>query len=412
MHPLPSHALALLLLLTPALLAQPVRTDFDVRLDGLPFDNMGDFASPEGNCLGMSLLAIDNYLARKERRAAGIPDPPPLPLARRTQDGPLQAQQVASLAQLEAERRDDPAENPRRHPSQPAQVRAALERIRATGIPEVMCIFMSDGSGHATVLHGYDGSSLLIYDPNYPGELIRWPWSPSGGLGRHPKRGDDGLYSPTRFSVTPFRQHPSSKQLAAVRASCAAGAKRCVGRWFQVESALEERGAQREVVGRVRPGTEFDTYPGWRDRPLRARKAWVTAGERPVAVGEIDSQGRFRVRLPAGLAPGAPLQVVTVTGGSDPVLAGFGLVKRPTSRGSGGGSFVEALEGRSARKVVGNLDPGSRLNLRAGPGKDQAVLGKLGGGTSLEVLEVAAEWARVRTPDGRSGWVHRDYLRD
>jgi uncharacterized protein YgiM (DUF1202 family) len=52
-----------------------------------------------------------------------------------------------------------------------------------------------------------------------------------------------------------------------------------------------------------------------------------------------------------------------------------------------------------------------RLNVRAGPGAEHPVVGKLSRGAQVRVLEEASGWKRVR-PDagGLEGWVAGEYL--
>jgi uncharacterized protein (TIGR02594 family) len=50
------------------------------------------------------------------------------------------------------------------------------------------------------------------------------------------------------------------------------------------------------------------------------------------------------------------------------------------------------------------------LNLRAGPGKDEALVRELPNGTVLEQLEAAGGWTRVRVPGGAEGWVSSKYV--
>src|SRR5687768_600943 len=71
-----SHGLLVIALsLTGVARAQSIDVDgFDPRLDGLPFPNKGSFTNPRGNCFGMTLVAIDNYLRRT--RVIGPPAPP------------------------------------------------------------------------------------------------------------------------------------------------------------------------------------------------------------------------------------------------------------------------------------------------------------------------------------------------
>ena len=321
----------------------PVGTSFDPLLDGMPFGNFGDATSPEGNCFGMSLLAIDNYLLRMERRAAGLPDPPAAKITVNPQDGHVPAQILASLAQLEAERRDEQEQNPEQpHPLRDAApIRAALERIMRTGQPEVLGMYAKDG-GHATVLHGYDGSNLLVYDPNYPGETLRWPWSPTHGLGKHPRSHDDALYRTLQtVASTPFEKFRTSRELAALRAACAAGEQRCLARFPRLESGLVEENGKLFAVGQVAlEGPDGNHDAAWREQPQRPSRAWVTLDGRPFAQGRIDEQGRFKVTLPPRL-PAGELHVVAVTAHSEG-LAGYGRLPRevtkaaPTERKSAG----------------------------------------------------------------------------
>ena len=53
----------------------------------------------------------------------------------------------------------------------------------------------------------------------------------------------------------------------------------------------------------------------------------------------------------------------------------------------------------------------TRLNVRAGPGAENAVVGKLGRGEQVRVLEESNGWKRVR-PDagGLEGWVAGEFL--
>jgi SH3 domain protein len=53
---------------------------------------------------------------------------------------------------------------------------------------------------------------------------------------------------------------------------------------------------------------------------------------------------------------------------------------------------------------------GAPLNLRAGAGLEQPVVGQLDPAERVEVIESAGEWTRVRRPDGREGWVAASYL--
>lgn len=53
-----------------------------------------------------------------------------------------------------------------------------------------------------------------------------------------------------------------------------------------------------------------------------------------------------------------------------------------------------------------------RISVRTGTSEQYRIIEVLGSGTELELLEEAGEWARVRTPAGRTGWVRAQYLTD
>ena len=50
------------------------------------------------------------------------------------------------------------------------------------------------------------------------------------------------------------------------------------------------------------------------------------------------------------------------------------------------------------------------LHLRSGPGSDYAVLGRYRHGTRVTILSTGKRWDRVRTPDGKVGYMYRQYL--
>lgn len=303
----------------------PVQTRFDPRLDGMPFQNVGDFASPEGNCFGMSLLAIDNFQRRMRGRAAGQPPPQPLPVTRRAQDGHTAAQILASWVHAIAAAQDDGDNNPltQAPPRDGRLMRAALERMRSNGLPEVMGTYARDGSAHAVVLFGYLEGRLQLYDPNYPGETLRWPWDPARGLGAHPK-GDAPL---KQYEVGPFSAFRTSRQLQALRDACLQGLDRCVARFPRLRGWLGVTpGGQREVVGVIEGGLS-QAEDG--SRPQRPHRVWLVVDGTAVGSGRVLQGGRFRVRIPPR-TQGTRLQVVATT--ADGALAGANEVEGSLER--------------------------------------------------------------------------------
>ena len=50
------------------------------------------------------------------------------------------------------------------------------------------------------------------------------------------------------------------------------------------------------------------------------------------------------------------------------------------------------------------------LHLRSGPGSDYAILGRYRHGTRVTILSTGRRWDRVRTPDGKVGYMYKQYL--
>ena len=55
---------------------------------------------------------------------------------------------------------------------------------------------------------------------------------------------------------------------------------------------------------------------------------------------------------------------------------------------------------------------GTRVNMRGGPGTGHRVIVTLDGGTALEVIGRSGGWAEVRLPNGRTGWMSANLLRE
>jgi hypothetical protein len=308
-----------------------ITTTFDPRTDGLPFVNDGDYTSA-GNCWGMSLLAIDNYLRRLD---AGAPRP--------LSTSGIIGQQTASLTQDRLTRLPEDPTNPPVPLSDTSSIARGLNRIARTGLPEVLT-FDDGDDGHAVVLYGYRDGKLQIYDPNFPGETIEWPWDPVTGFGRHPKAGLDGARGRADFygnlteaSSTPFEQHPTAAQLGAIRAACEQGQKVCTARFMTVDAAVKPSpdGRTVTITGRVRGGLRTNAE-GEKTPP--AHDVWIGVGDDIVASARLRKDGTFRLTLPASALAGGPAQVVATT--KDGVLAGAttlpAATPRPRSRGLSG----------------------------------------------------------------------------
>lgn len=332
-------ALPLVLLLATPLLAQDpvanVRTTFDPRLDGMPFVNLGDYSAPGGNCFGMSLVAVDNFLRRMRSRAEGRPDPEPSPITSNAQDGNTDAQILASFVQSIATIQDDNGNSPypTARPNDTRMMREALERMRRTGEPEFLGMWARDGSSHSTVVFGYEDGSLLVYDPNYPGETIRWPWDPVRGFGAHPRLADNRMmYGPQKkYDAVPFGAYRTSREMQALRDACAQGLDRCLARFHDLRGRLEGTPQAPFISGNVgNPGVRRNAEG---NRPARPRRVYVVVNGTPVASGPVRPDGGFRFPLGRPVPMGARVQLVATTG--DGLLAGANDLDPAQSRTRG-----------------------------------------------------------------------------
>ncbi|MBX3469811.1 MAG: hypothetical protein KF878_23295 [Planctomycetes bacterium] len=308
-------ALALLLVAGPSLAQARAQargrpsfsTGFDPRADGIPFENRGGYTSPDGNCFGMSLLAIDNFL----RRRAGAPRLPgrinQVPV-----DGHVPEQATVSVLQSRAMERDydqRASENPRHFPEDTAPMEAALDRIEQGGVPEVLVFEGQDGA-HAVVVYGYRDGHLLVYDPNFPGEEIRWPYDRERGLGPHPKGAEDPFYADVQsLSSTPYRNFQTTDDLAWLRDACEREDAACVDHFPRIEARTEVKNGQVTLRGRLVTPDGGEPEPG-----SRPKRVWVAVDGRPIGFFPVDARGRFSGRLPAEAGrPGARVRLVAAT---------------------------------------------------------------------------------------------------
>lgn len=329
-----------------------IATEFDPRRDGLPFGNNGDFASPDGNCWGMSLLAIDNYLRRLERGRDGEREVE-RPFTTEVQERDyFEEMATAAFLQERAERKDGDVDEESRL-RDPGPIHDALERIARTGEPEVLSVYDTDGGGHAVVVYGRDAAgNVLMYDPNYPGETLRWPWSPERGFGRHPKHGDPetDMYRKLKgVSAAPYRRHRASNDMRWIRRACTAGEAVCRDRFPKVSSRVtRSRDGERVLVqGKVSGGITRTAAGARVDRP---RRVWVVVDGRPVGQADLSADATFTITLPPGsYRPDSRVRVVAATDGG--AFAGFG-----DSTGTPG----EARPPGRTPGLAGVIDPGRR----------------------------------------------------
>ena len=75
-----------------------------------------------------------------------------------------------------------------------------------------------------------------------------------------------------------------------------------------------------------------------------------------------------------------------------------------------GAAFVATGRAASAETLLVNSPGDGYLNLRTGPGSQYQIIRKMYHGSSVEVLEAAGAWLRVRHQSGAVGWAFGQYL--
>ncbi len=322
----------------------PVRTRFDPRIDGQPFINTGDWRGG-GNCWGMSVLAIDAYRRRiRDGRPAVRHEGSPPPAG----EAPPAEQATASLVQeqlLRFDLRQGAEELRRRTPVRQATtlLNQSLARIAATGTPEVLTTEATSGA-HAMVLFGWEAGRLRVYDPNYPGETIEWPFDPETGLGDHPLAASEPLYRVNRVGATPQDAHAVAKAVTSLQEACANQDAECVDRFPRITAGLRRQGERVEVVGSVA-----------REGLARPDRLWVVVNGRRLGPVPVSRFGTFRAPVPEdALNPDAPNQVQLVATRAE-LFSGFRRLEAttppgPTSRPAARPARTPGLAGAVSRR--------------------------------------------------------------
>jgi len=321
-----------------------VTTDFDPKKDAPLFANNGDYKNGEGDCFGMSLVAIHDFIERKNG-GAGRPEDK---VSEHPAAGDLEQKETAAVVATEANAKDGDAA-PLAPPSHAKPIEDALERIQKTGIPEPFFMVGGKGrgeDGHVTVLYGAKDGKLLFYDPNFPGETVAWPFDPRKGFGVHPKAGHgDPFYGHIdAVASVPFDKLQASKAIAAIKQACADGASACVDQFSKVTAKLSpaKKEGEVELSGTVSRG-EKKVNGKPTDAPAMVfLKIDGKLRREPVRLAK---NGSFSVDLPrSSLRDTSEVTVVatTRTGG----LAGYVTEKLSPPSSSG---FVKELDKAGAR---------------------------------------------------------------
>lgn len=71
------------------------------------------------------------------------------------------------------------------------------------------------------------------------------------------------------------------------------------------------------------------------------------------------------------------------------------------------GGASAPVAGRPAAEV---RDPDGHSNLRAGPGTDRAIIGRIDNGQRVDLIERSGSWWKVRSAQGLEGFLHASRL--
>ncbi len=197
--------------------------------------------------------------------------------------------------------------------------------------------------------------------------------------------------------------------------------------------------ASADVLAQLPRGAELTAAPGdASDGFLRVqhegRTGWVQqsllapdepAEQTSTAEPAAAASGTFRVTEPlnARSGPGTEHEIVQgmPTGEEITVTARSGDWVQFTRRGeqvwshsaylapADSGQSTEAASAASSSSAQ-TLRVTEPLNLRSGPGTENAVVGGMPTGEQVTVLSTRGDWAEIRRANGQEGWSHRAYL--
>jgi len=289
----------------PSAVLPDVDVGFDPKKDAPLFWNDGDYRlGPMSDCYGMSLVAIDNF----KNRIAGTAPPPDkaTKVTNLAAEGDLKEEELAALVANDAnETTDWPYSNkiPKDSlPSNPKGILAALDRIQKTGVPETLMMNMGAPgpySGHVTVLFGAKDGKLQIYDPNFPGKTIEWPFDPKKGLGPHPQ--GQGPYKASYGDIhavmpVPFAKVKASADIAALRSEVYSSPDKSTKEFAKVLVKLSPGKDEDHVVvsGTVSRGLKTGAF-GPSTPPAQA---WVKVnGELLLPPAKLEKDGSYSVTV-------------------------------------------------------------------------------------------------------------------
>jgi hypothetical protein len=307
----------LLVLAAQARADERIETGFDPKTDGLGYTNVGSYASPNGDCFGMSTVALLRFQARKNGSpvAHDAYDLPGRALA-----GAIQNRYLAEFHQGLSEK-VLPALVPVDDPRSAAPI---LERLRA-GTPVVVHL-QRDGSSHAVLFFGFADGAFEIYDPDRPGETTKWrydkrsgftEWNLTYGLGQ--------VKSLAVYDAKDVGAMPTLADLEALRSDCDGLGRACAAPFVRVDAGVAtrpdgDRGVAVVVTGVVSGGLRADPEGHAAESP---DQAIVFVNGQPAATVSLGRSGAFEARLPAAIFSGEKNDVRIAVTAARERLAGF-----------------------------------------------------------------------------------------
>ena len=176
----------------------------------------------------------------------------------------------------------------------------------------------SDKADHACVLYGYKDGKLQIYDPNYPGETVQWPWSPTTGFSAHPKASGNAtnFYDGIKFvGAAPVSKFKAEETLALVRLQASLGLDGSSKRYPRIDATTTDAGVgEVAVTGQISTDGIKDSNGDGVRMPESVSVAinGATAGS-----GKVRADGSFSVLVSSFLLNADGPNSVRVTAISD-----------------------------------------------------------------------------------------------
>jgi hypothetical protein len=325
----------------------PVDTGFRPNPDGFQFKNLGDYtAGNSGNCLGMSLVAIQWYEDERTKGRGAVSLQTRFP-------GNSPEGQIAT-GEAEARARASFLSDVEAPLSDPATGDRLYHALAATGSPQILSMSANTiNGGHDVVVFGYANGAFQIYDPNFPGETLTWDFSPETGFGTY--RFPDGAPVVSKFP-SPYGEFTLAGTGSASDYFSHADLDRIIEtgahdpRYRDVKvTQVEPSDAGVEVQGAVTGGLEGAQPVTW---------VQVWAGDHFVAQAPIPSSNDFSVTVTrgelkdAGLDPATPHAITLEAITGDAAFAGGTTTTLPPA--------TPAPEDAPSPGIVGALGASSR----------------------------------------------------